>query len=351
MSRAAIDAWPLAKRAAQLIALPSLDFVVAGLTPLIRSGTGGILFLGNATAPTDLRARLAAADGTTPQTAPLVMADVEGGGVQRLTGPVEAFPWPREMAATMSVAQVRALAQTVGTQMQNLGVNVDLAPVADLDNRAGPNAVNPDGERSFSVDPAITSEYGIAFMRGLQAASVLPVLKHFPGIGLSVANTDFGPAATRPIAELRAHGLQPFANAIAAGAPAIMISNAVTPGLTTRPASMSPSVIQDLLRRGLGFHGLVVTDSLSAGAIASAGYTVPEAALAAVKAGADLVLFGSTLTPADVARLSPANVAVTRQAIIDAIVNGVRNGELSPDRLNEAVGHVLIAKGVKLCGT
>jgi beta-N-acetylhexosaminidase len=255
------------------------------------------------------------------------------------------------MAASMSADQVQALARTVGIEMQNLGVDVNLAPVLDLDDRAGPSATNPDGKRSFSLDPAITSEYGIAFMRGLQAADVLPVLKHFPGIGLSVANTDFGPAATRPIQELRANGLQPFANAIAAGAPAVMISNATTPGLSTLPASVSSSVIQDLLRRQLGFQGLVVTDSLSAGAITAAGYTVPEAALAAIKAGADLVLFGSTLTPADVAQLSPANVAVARQAIIDSIVNGARNGDLSADRLDQAVAHVLAAKGVKLCGT
>jgi beta-N-acetylhexosaminidase len=348
-SRAAIDAWPVAQRAAQLIALPSLDFDVAGLTPLIRNGTGGILFLGSASAPSDLRARLTAAAGAYPQAFPLVMADVEGGGVQRLQGPVDAFPWPRELAATMSVDQVRALALRVGSQMKNLGVTVNLAPVLDLDDRAGPNATNPDGERSFSLDPAITSEYGIAFMRGLQAAHVLPVVKHFPGIGLSIANTDFGPAATRPIGELRASGLQPFAKAIAAGAPAVMISNASTPGLTTTPGAVSPAVIEGLLRRELGFHGLVVTDSLSAGAIASAGYTVPEAALAAIRAGADLVLFGSTLTPADVAKLSPGNVAMTRQAIIDKLVKGVRDGGLSPDRLNDAVAHVLAAKGVKLC--
>jgi beta-N-acetylhexosaminidase len=351
MSRVAIDKWPLAQRAAQLIALPALDFDVADLSPLIRSGTGGILFLGTATAPADLRARIAAAVGRTPQTTPLVMADVEGGGVQRLHGPVEDFPWPRELAATMSADQVRTLAQRIGTQMQHLGVTVNLAPVVDLDDRSGPSATNPDGKRSFSIDPTVAGAYGIAFMRGLQAAGVLPVVKHFPGIGLSVANTDFGPAATRPIGELRASGLLPFVKAIAAGAPAVMISNATTPGLTTMPGSVSPSVIQDLLRRQLGFHGLVVTDSLSAGAIASAGYTVPEAARAAVAAGADLVLFGSTLTPADVAQLSPGNVAATRQAIIDALVNGVRNGGLPVDRLNEAVAHVIAAKGVKVCSS
>jgi len=341
---------PVAQRAAQLIAIPVLDFDVATLASLVRSGTGGLLFLGTDDAPADLRERVTAAEGNpTAQNKPLVMADVEGGGVQRLRGAVEDFPWPRDQAATMSPEQVQALARTVGKQMEDAGVTVDLAPVLDLDDRAGPNATNPDGKRSFSLDAAITSRYGIAFVHGLQSAGVLPVVKHFPGIGLSNANTDDGPAATQPIDQLRRNGLRPFADAIAAGAPAVMVSNATTPGLSTLPASVSPSVIRDLLRSELGFNGLVVTDSLSAGAIADAGYTVPEAALAAVEAGADLVLFGSTLTPADVAQLSPQDVAATRQAIIDKITSAVATGDLPARRLDEAVAHVLAAKGVELC--
>jgi beta-N-acetylhexosaminidase len=108
-------------------------------------------------------------------------------------------------------------------------------------------------------------------------------------------------------------------------------------------------VIHDVLRGQLGFAGLVVTDSLSAGAITQAGYTVPQAAVASVEAGSDLVLFGSTLTPADTAMLSPANVEASRAAIVAALVSAVSRGELPTSRLDEAVTHVLAAKGLSPC--
>jgi beta-N-acetylhexosaminidase len=346
-----IDGWSIARRAMQLVVLPSLNFNVAALASLLRAGTGGVLFLGGAKAPSDLRLQLTAAVGSGGLSAsPLVMADVEGGGVQRLSGVVEAFPWARELAATRSVGQVEQLAEAVGRQMVSAGVTVDLAPVVDLDDRPGPSSTNPDGLRSFSIEPATTSAYGDAFMQGLRKVGVVPVVKHFPGIGQSTQNTDYGPAATRPLSELRTSGLKPFIAAIAAKAPAIMISNAYVPGLTSEPASVSPAVIHDLLRTQLGFTGLVITDSLSAGAITAAGYTVPRAAVAAIEAGADLVLFGSTLTPADTALLSPPHVAATQHAIINALAAAVDAGDLTSARIDEAVTHVLIATGVTICG-
>jgi beta-N-acetylhexosaminidase len=345
-----VDQWPVAQRAAQLIVIPSLDFNVSDLAPSIRAGAGGVLFLGHGSTPSDLPSQLAAAAGSdVPQAVPLVMADVEGGGIQRVEGAVQDFPWARDMAADMSVDQVKQLAQTVGDEMVRAGVNVDLAPVLDLDDRPGPSSTNPDGERSFSIDPATASAYGIAFLQGLRNAGVVPVVKHFPGLGGSTENTDVGPAATLPYAELQTAGLKPFIDAIAAGAPAIMVSNAYTPGLTTAPASVSPTVIQDLLREQLGFTGLVVTDSLSAGAITDAGYDVPQAAAASVEAGADMILYGSTLTAAETALLSPPNVEATRQAIVAAMSAAVASGELAPARLDQAVLHVLAAKGVDVC--
>ena len=310
-----------------------------------------MLFLGGGATPPELRQQLISALGTNgPGAAPLVMADVEGGGIQRLQGAVDAFPWPRELTATKSVGEIRDLARIVGQEMMRAGVNVDLAPVVDLDDRRGPSIANPDGSRSFSINPAVAGAYGVAFMHGLRDAGVVPVVKHFPGLGGSTQNTDYGPAATRPWSQLRTTGLKPFIAEIAANAPAIMISNASVPGLTTKPASVSRAVVHDLLRTQLGFSGLVVTDSLSAGAIRAAGYTVAQAAAAAIEAGADLVLFGSTLTPADTALLSPANVAATRQTIISALAAAVATGELTPPRLDEAVAHVLVAKGVNVCG-
>jgi beta-N-acetylhexosaminidase len=348
-SRAEIARWPLAQRAARLVVVPVFDFDVAAVAPALRAGAGGVLFLGNAAAPSDLRARLAAAGATGARGAPLVMADVEGGGVQRLAPVVAPFPWPRDLAATQTPAQVEQLATRVARSMRDAGVDVDLAPLLDLDDRPGPTSSNPDGRRSFSLDPAITTAYGAAFVRGLRAGGVLPVVKHFPGLGGSTTNTDFGPAPTLPLATLRTAGLKPFADAIEAGVPAVMVANASVPGLTTRPATLSSAAISGLLRGELGFDGLVVTDSLSAGAVRAAGYDVPHAAAAAIAAGADTVLFGSTLTPADVSGLQSAAVSRSFSAIVDAITAAAARGTITETRLDDAVAHVLAAQGVTVC--
>lgn len=345
-----LDRWSLERRAAQTVVLPSLDFDVDDLAGSLQAGAGGLIFLGHATAPPDLRARIAAAAGTSdPGAAPLVMADVEGGVVQRLPSAVDEFPSARELAATMTIDQVEALAQTIGQQMVAAGATVDLAPVLDLDDGDGPNRTNPDGTRSFSLDPATTSAYGQAFVGGLRAGGVAAVVKHFPGIGHSVANSDLGPAATRPWSELEGAGLLPFVDAIDNGATAVMVANSFVPGLTDDPASTSPAVVTDLLRGQLHFDGLVVSDSLSAGAITQAGYSLPEAAVAALAVGSDLILFGSTLTPAETVLLSPGNVEASRAAIVDAIVTAVDNGQLPIERLDQAVAHVLTAKGTDAC--
>lgn len=332
-----IASWPAARRAAELVVMPSFNFDLSGLSSLISGGIGGVLFLGDAPAPPNLGSQLAAAEqGAPPGGVPLVMADEEGGGIQRLSGLVSSFPWPRTIAATMTPAQTEALGVSVGTQMRQAGVTVNLAPVLDVDGGDGPNAADADGWRSFSDDPSTAASYGVAFMQGLRQAGVIPVVKHFPGLG-GAADTDDGPAATQPLSELLTTGLPPFRAAIAAGTPAVMISNATVPGLTNLPASLSSSVIEGLLRNQLGFTGLIITDSLSAGAISQAGYSVPQAAVAAISAGADQILFGST----------PA--LQTTEQVIDAIVAANASGALSTTELNQAVAQVIQAKGVNLC--
>lgn len=333
-----IASWPVARRAAELVVVPSFDFDLSGLHDLIAGGIGGVLFLGDAPAPPDLGAQLAAVEaGAPPGGAPLVMADEEGGGIQRLAGVVTSFPWPRTITATMTPAEAEALGDRVGTQMKQAGVNVDLAPVLDVDGGVGPSTTDADGSRSFSADPSVAAEYGLAFAQGLRQAGVLPVVKHFPGLGGTYGDTDDAPAATEPLSTLTTTGLPPFRAAIAAGAPAVMIANASVPGLTTLPASLSPSVIQGVLGNQLGFKGLVMTDSLSAGAISQAGYSVPQAAVAAITAGADQILFGST----------PA--VETADQVVAAIVAANQSGTLSTARLDDAVAQVIHAKGADLC--
>lgn len=355
-----VASWTVARKAAEVVAVPSLDFDIEQLGGPLSAGAGGVLFLGSAPAPADLGSRVSAAavlapsnpPGVPAPAGPLVMADEEGGGVQRLAGLVGAIPWPRQMAASDTPAQVTALATGIARQMKAAGVGMDLAPVLDVDGGAGPSATDPDGSRSFSATPSVAAAYGEAFVRGLEAGGVIPVAKHFPGLGGATGNTDDGPAATPPLATLQAQGLVPFETAIRGGVPAVMVANATVPGLTALPASLSPAAVSGLLRTTLGFTGLVLTDSLSAGAVAAAGYPVPAAAVAALGAGADLVLFGSTLTPADTAALAPAQVAVTFTAVVSALVAAAGSGELAAGRLDTAATHVLQAQAglIGACG-
>ncbi|MGH9078074.1 MAG: glycoside hydrolase family 3 protein [Acidimicrobiales bacterium] len=329
---------------------PVVDFDMDIAGTELAGGVGGILFLGNAAPPADLAAKIRYREmASRADPAPLVMADEEGGGVQRLAGAVPPMPWARLLAATTSPAGARALAASVGRQMRLLGVNVDLAPVLDVDGRAGPSPKNPDGLRSFSPSPAVAGRYGIAMLQGLRAGGVMPVVKHFPGLGGSQTNTDYGSAATLPIATLRTGGLLPFEAAIAAGAPSVMISNAMVPGLTSQPASLSSAVIDGLLRNQLGFTGLVMTDSLSAAAISQAGYSLETAAVDSIAAGSDMVLWGAVPAPSPTPSPVGRPVANTVSRLDTAIVEAVRSGRLPVERLDDAVAHVLAAKDVHLC--
>jgi beta-N-acetylhexosaminidase len=168
---------------------------------------------------------------------------------------------------------------------------------------------------------------------------VVPVVKHFPGLGGESQNTDVGPATTLRWSLLEKTGLVPFVDAIDSGVPAVMVSNASIPGLTSRPASLSAVVETSLLRLRLHFKGLIVTDALTAEAIVATGLTLPQAAVAALSAGADLLLY----------QVSGPRTAATTNQIVHAIVQAVATGELSRSQLVAAVSYVIAAKKVDLC--
>jgi len=329
--------WSTARLAAQLVVVPAPEADVAAAAAAVAQGAGGVVLFGSA-APADLGSQIRALDARAPESIhPLVMTDEEGGGVQRMANLVGSMPWARQMGSTMSPPTIQRLAEAVGQRLRALGVTMDLAPVLDVDGGNGPNTRDPDGARSFSADPAQAARDGIAFAAGLLAAGVIPVVKHFPGLGGASGNTDYGPAATRPYSSLLSTGLLPFEQAVAAGLPAVLVSNASVPGLTAGPASLSPAAIQGLLEGRLQFHGLVMTDSLSAPAITAVGLTVPQAAVRAVAAGADLVMFSSG---------QPGPVLPEIEA---ALARAEATGEISSARLIDAADQVLVAKGVSLC--
>jgi beta-N-acetylhexosaminidase len=321
------------------IAVPVPETSVSGVTSEVSAGAGGVLLFGSK-APSDLGSRLTALKSHVPgHLGLLVMTDEEGGGIQRMSNLVGSLPWPAYMGAHWTPAQIQQNVTKVATKMAAAQVNMDLAPVVDVDGRnVAPSRTNPDGWRSFSGNTSVVSKAGVAYMNGLRAGGVIPVVKHFPGLGGSSYNSDFGPARTLPWSTLQKVGIPPFTAAIKAGAPAIMVSNNIVPGLGTNPASLSPTVISSELRGKLGFKGLVVTDSLSAKAISAAGFSIPAAAVQALRSGADMVMFDLG-----------GNVSSQTSSIASAITNAVGGGHLARSRLIDAAGHVLAVRHVNLC--
>ena len=330
--------WSLKRRAAQLVVVPVQENDVLAAKTMVARGAGGIILFGS-DAPPALPADLAALQRSAPRGLPaLVMTDEEGGGVQRLANLAGNLPWPRTMAATLTVAQTPALAERAARGLRAAGVTMDLAPVLDLSDGPGPDAAHPDGARSFSINPPVATAYGLAFAQGMLQGGVIPVVKHFPGLGQASYNSDFGPSSVPSLPVLKAAALRPFETAITAGVPAVMVGNVSVPGLTGGlPASLSTAAITGLLRDQLGFRGLVLTDSLSALAVKDAGYGVPRAAARAIGAGADMVMFDSS------------DPGATADAIIARIAAAVRSHRLPVSRLDDAVQHVLAAKHISLC--
>ena len=326
-----VATWSLARQASQVLMLSVPSDQVATVRALVGSGVGGMLVTGS-TAPPGLATALAALRAAGGAVPPLFAVDEEGGRVQRLAGALPSLASARQQASSMTTAQVEDSAARVGAALHAIGIGMDFAPDADLDGGPFGRAI---GDRSFSADVGRASAYATAFAKGMERAGVVPVAKHFPGHGHANGDTDFSPAKTPPIGQMRAADLRPFAALVAAGIPAVMVGHLDVPGLTEqgRPASLSPAAI-GLLRNELGFRGLVVTDSLSMGAISGDGLSVPQAAVAALEAGADLVLFTSNGD-------APPTVG--------AIGAAVTSGALPLVRLQEAVGRVLAVKQIDLC--
>lgn len=310
-----VSTWTLVHQANETVSVSVNALDIGAMGPAAKAGYGGILLFGT-TAPAKFSLIVATLQHETPGGySMLVMTDQEGGGVERLTNLVATLPWAQTMGKNLNVARITAEGRRVGASMTSAGINTDLAPVLDVDGRAQePGAINPDGYRSFSGVPSTVASDGVAFLNGLRSVHVTSVVKHFPGLGHATGNTDYGPAATLPWSTLKKTGLVPFQAAIKDGVSAVMLSNATIPGFTSLPASISPNVVQ-YLRGQMGFSGLIVTDSLSAGALSLIHLGVPAASVKALEAGADLVLAGSSTSPAASLHLALLTSSAIQRAV------------------------------------
>ncbi len=315
------------------------DYVGSGLQQMIvQQYIGGYLYQpinGNFSDPVSsvqavkAFAQQAQSDARIPL---LIAIDQEGGQVSKID--------PLYGGTTMSAQQMAQsgspnVAQQQGQQdaqkLNDLGINVDLAPVVDV-NTVASNPLLQD--RMFGSDPQTVSTYAGAFLNGLQQNKIIGTLKHFPGLGSLTTDQDphdVLPVVNRSLSQLTSIDLAPYKTLIQQDDPAMIMSTdvvdtAIDPNL---PAEMSPKAINGVLRKTLGYDGVVITDGIYMGGI-TAKWTVPQASTLAIIAGCDIVE----------GPLSVQSVA----DVIASLQQAIQNGQLSQAQVDQSVQRILLMK-------
>ncbi len=263
----------------------------------------------------------------------LIAIDQEGGLVARLTeaNGFTVFPAPVLITAAGSQMAYRVGA-AVAEELSGVGINMNLAPVADLEtNRQNPIIFR----RSFGNDPEFSGAAVAQFVRGSQSRNVLATAKHFPGHG-ETREDSHGvlPRLDLDLERVESVELVPFQRAIDARVAVIMVGHLWYPALDptpNMPASLSPVIITDLLRGEMGYDGLIMTDAMDMDGVDTL-YNLYDAVVMAVQAGVDIVTMG------------PGNNDVTAAAAMQRIVDEVRAGNISEERINDSVRRILAAK-------
>lgn len=284
----------------------------------LEQGLGGVvLFARNVRDREQVAALTAALRAKRPDL--LVAIDEEGGDVTRLEASSgSSYPGNHALGAVDDVELTEQVAAAIGSDLADVGINLDLAPVADVNT----NPQNPViGVRSFGADAELVARHVAAFISGLQHVGVAACAKHFPGHGATEQDSH---EVLPTVSEGLENAFVPFRAAIDAGVRCVMTAHIRVPQLGEAPATLNREILQGLLRRDLRFSGLVMTDALEMRAV-SATVGVEEGAVLALRAGADALCLGHDLAPGSV-----------RHALVDA----VRTGRLDEGRLREAAGRV-----------
>lgn len=252
-----------------------------------RRRGGAILFKPNVEGGALAVASLARAIHEAAPETPFVGIDQEGGRVARLRAPLLEVPPMRTVASWGDTTLAERIARAVGAELAALGINLDFAPVLDVNTCAGNPVI---GDRAFGTDARTCAEFGVAWIRGLQSAGVLACGKHFPGHGDTSKDSHFElPVVDQTRQRLEEVELVPFRAAAAEGVAAIMTAHVVYPALDPdRPATLSRAACTEL-RDAIGFRGVLVSDDLEMSAIA-ARWSVEDAAVQAIAAGCDALL-------------------------------------------------------------
>jgi beta-N-acetylhexosaminidase len=291
---------------------------------LVRAGVGGvILFARNVASPEQVaelnRSLKAAAHG------PLLSSvDQEGGRVARLRRPWTEWAPLRSLGATSDEELAHEMGRVLGVELKACGFDIDYAPVLDVDS----NPANPIiGDRSFGRDPHLVGRLGAAMIRGLQALSVAACGKHFPGHGDTSQDSHLTlPRLPHGLDRLRSLELVPFKYAIEADVASVMTAHVLFEALDPEvPATMSAKAIDGVLRKELGFEGVVISDDLEMKAVHER-YPMAEVVTKALNAGVDAFLACKELP--------------LQQEVIQHIIHAVESGRVPRERLEQAAARV-----------
>lgn len=347
-ARAAVDerigAMTLEQKVAQLF-IVTPEALVEGVSQVTQAGdmtregvtahpVGGIVYFAqNLLDPeqtTTMLANVKQFYADAGNVAPFIAVDEEGGTVVRVADN-EAFG-AQDVGDTSALGSAgdteaaKRAAEQIADYLMPLGFNLDFAPVADV---VDPLRSDTMGLRSFSSDAAVAADMVRAEVEGFRDKKMLCCAKHFPGIGAAAGDSHEGAITIEATnEELETVDLVPFRAAIEAGVPMIMVGHVSLPNIVgdSTPAPLSSAVVQGMLRDSLGYTGIIVTDSLSMGAITDY-YTPAEAAVAALKAGCDIPLMPERLDEA-----------------YQGVLSAVQVGELTEERLDESLTRILTAK-------
>ncbi len=257
-----------------------------------------------------------------------VSVDEEGGRVSRIPEPIEKIPTGKVIGEINDSDFSYEIGKLLAERIKAFGFNMNFAPVLDVNS-------NPDnpviGDRSFGSDASVVARLGVQTMLGIRSEGVIPVVKHFPGHGDTSVDSHIGlPSVDHDMDRLKEIELVPFEEAIKYNADAVMIAHILMSRIDPdNPASLSKKVITDMLRRQLGFNGVVITDDMTMGAITE-NYDIGEAAVKAVNAGTDIVLV--------------CHGQSNRTAVMESLIQAVECGNISMKRVDESVYRILKLK-------
>lgn len=297
-----------------------------------RRGAGGIALFSRNIVDFEQTARFSRQlHGLTKGQLPVFLSlDQEGGNVVRVKDGALVLPGNMALGATRSTTLAYVAGQALAIDLRRLGFNMNLAPVLDVNS----NPKNPViGVRSYGEKPSLVAELGSWYVRGQQEMGVVAVAKHFPGHGDTHSDSHFSmPAIDADLSRLEKVELAPFKRAMDAGLDAVMTAHIALPRIErdpNLPATLSPFILTRVLRKKLGFDGVVITDGLEMQGIVER-YGSGRAAVEAIKAGADMPMILWTVKKKD--------------EVYNSLLAAVKSGEISKKRLDRSVRRILNVK-------